>query len=116
MVIPFAWGAAATVWTWDNRELIRNDAREIVDAIHKSLDTKGFHYVTYTKTSLDGSKVYDGRSSGYGTPEQIVARRDLGHDKPDYGAVVLSSSLPATVPGGYGFRFDDPSYWECQGL
>lgn len=119
VLIPVAWGTAATVWTWDNREVIRDDAREIVDAIHRSLDPSDFHYVTYTKTSLDGRLVYVGRSSGYGTPEDIVKRRDLNHHigkgNIKYGPAELSSSLPATVPGGYFSRFSDPSYWSIRG-
>lgn len=115
VLIPVAWGVATTVWVWDNREIIRDDAREIVDAIHRSLDPKGFHYVTYTKTSLDGSKVYVGRSSGYGTPEDIVKRRDATHHINGYGAAELSSSLPATMPGGYISRYGDSSYWAIRG-
>jgi len=115
VLIPVAWGVATTVWVWDNREVIKDDAREIVDAIHRSLDPKGFHYVTYTKTSLDGSKVYVGRSSGYGTPEQIVKNRDATHHIKGYGVAELSSSLPATIIGGYGYRFDDPAYWAIRG-
>ncbi|WP_316634951.1 RHS repeat-associated core domain-containing protein [uncultured Flavobacterium sp.] len=119
VLIPVAWGAATTVWVWDNREVIKDDAREIVDAIHRSLDPRGFHYVTYTKTSLDGSKVYVGRSSGYGTPEQIVKNRDANHHIDNglikYGPAELSSSLPATKPGGYSSRLLDSSYWAIRG-
>ncbi|PBJ08069.1 RHS repeat-associated core domain-containing protein [Flavobacterium sp. ACN6] len=119
VLIPVAWGAATTVWVWDNREVIKDDAREIVDAIHRSLDPKDFHYVTYTKTSFDGRLVYVGRSSGYGTPEDIVKRRDADHHLNKglikYGTAELSSSLPATIPGGYGERYDDPAYWAIRG-
>jgi hypothetical protein len=64
---------------------------------------------------LDGSKVYVGRSSGYGTPEQIVKNRDASHHIQGYGAATLSSSLPATVPGGYDVRWSDTSYWSIRG-
>ncbi|MFH7018681.1 RHS repeat-associated core domain-containing protein [Flavobacterium sp. FlaQc-47] len=115
VLIPVAWGTAATVFVWDNREVIKDDAREIVDAIHRSLDPSDFHYVTYTKTSLDGKLVYVGRSSGYGTPESIVKRRDIDHHIKGYGTAELSSSLPATIVGGYGARIDDPAYWAIRG-
>ncbi|MGF6767616.1 RHS repeat-associated protein [Paraburkholderia sp. GAS199] len=36
-------------------------------------------YQTYTKVNLETGVIYSGRTSGYGTPEQNVARRDLGH-------------------------------------
>lgn len=56
-----------------------------------------------------------GRSSGYGTPEDIVRRRDANHHINGYGAAELSSSLPATIVGGYGARIDDPAYWAIRG-
>ncbi len=38
-------------------------------------------YQTYTKTNPETGEVYTGRTSGTGTPEQNVARRDAGHHK-----------------------------------
>lgn len=73
-----------------------------------------FNYVTYTKTSPDG-KVYVGRSSGYGDPASIVARRDAGHHMTGYGTATLSTFAPATLPGGYATRALDPSYWSIRG-
>ena len=35
-------------------------------------------YVTYTKIGPDG-KIYVGRASGFGTPEEVLARRDASH-------------------------------------
>ncbi|GGF09328.1 RHS repeat-associated core domain-containing protein [Flavobacterium limi] len=115
VLIPVVAGIGTGIWLLNNREVILEDTREIVDAINRSLDPKGFHYVTYTKTSLDGSKVYVGRSSGVGTPEQIVKQRDAGHHMIGYGDAVLTSSLPATVDGGYTNRLGDPSYWSIRG-
>jgi RHS repeat-associated protein len=115
VLIPAVAGIATGVWLLNNREVIVHDAREIVDAIHRSFDPQGFHYVTYTKTSLDGSKVYVGRSSGYGTPEQIVKERNAGHHIEGYRDAVLTSSIPATRSGGYTSRLDDPSYWAIRG-
>lgn len=73
-----------------------------------------FNYVTYTKTSADG-KVYVGRSSGYGDPASIVARRDANHHMTGYGTATLSTFAPATIPGGYATRALDPSYWAIRG-
>jgi RHS repeat-associated protein len=38
-------------------------------------------YQTYTKVNPETGEVYTGRTSGPGTPEQNVARRDAGHHK-----------------------------------
>ncbi|MFV0506788.1 MAG: RHS repeat domain-containing protein, partial [Bacteroidales bacterium] len=73
-----------------------------------------FNYVTYTKTSADG-QVYVGRSSGYGDPASIVARRDANHHMTGYGTATLSTFAPATIPGGYATRALDPSYWAIRG-
>ncbi|WP_029272448.1 hypothetical protein [Flavobacterium sp. KJJ] len=29
VLIPVAWGTATSIWVWDNREVIRDDAREL---------------------------------------------------------------------------------------
>ncbi len=115
ILIPVVAAVGTGTWLLNNREIIVDDAREFVNAIHRSFDPQGFHYVTYTKTSLDGSKVYVGRSSGYGTPEQIVKNRDAGHHIEGYRGAVLTSSLPATRTGGYDSRIGDPSYWSIRG-
>ncbi len=115
VLIPAVAAVGTGTWLLNNREVIVDDAREFVNAIHRSFDPQGFHYVTYTKTSLDGSKVYVGRSSGYGTPEQIVKNRDASHHIKGYGTATLSSSLPATKPGGYTSRLLDSSYWSIRG-
>ena len=36
-------------------------------------------YQTYTKTNPDTEEVYSGRTSGTGTPEANVLKRDLNH-------------------------------------
>ena len=36
---------------------------------------------TYTKMNPETGEVYSGRTSGTGTPEQNIARRDVGHHK-----------------------------------
>jgi hypothetical protein len=38
-------------------------------------------FQTYTKTNPQTGEVYTGRTSGTGTPEQNVARRDAAHHK-----------------------------------
>jgi LysM repeat protein len=76
-----------------------------------------FNYVTYTKTHSETSFVYVGRSSGYGSPEDIVKRRDINHHKTQegYGEAKLSTYLQATIPGGYVRKAIDPSYWAIRG-
>jgi hypothetical protein len=52
-------------------------------------------YVTYTKTNPITGEVYSGRTSGYGTPQEIVAKRDRNHHMNEKGfdkAVVDKSS------------------------
>jgi hypothetical protein len=55
-------------------------------------------YVTYTKLGPDG-QVYAGHSSGFGTPEQVVAARDAGHHIQGNGPAQLDRS--ATGFNGY---------------
>jgi hypothetical protein len=77
----------------------------------------GFNYVTYLKINPTNGFVYVGRSSGYGTPANIVKRRDSKHHMTSkgYGPAVLSTFAPATIPGGYARRALDPSYWAIRG-
>ncbi|WP_029272447.1 hypothetical protein [Flavobacterium sp. KJJ] len=44
-----------------------------------------------------------------------MKRRDIDHHIKGYGPATLSSSLPATIVGGYGARYDDPAYWAIRG-
>jgi len=63
----------------------------------------GKTFQTYTKTNPRTGQVYCGRTSGCGTPEQNIARRDAGHhmNKEGYGPAVLdkSSSNSAAIRG-----------------
>jgi RHS repeat-associated protein len=77
-----------------------------------------FYYATYTKWNLALNMVYVGRTSGYGSPEGVVKKRDYGHkdlDQQGFSKAQVSFSLPATKPGGYVTRLDDPSYWAVRG-
>ena len=76
-----------------------------------------FYYVTYTKIHPTTGQVYVGRASGYGTPTSVVTARDVNHHMTaaGYGTAVLSTSLPATIPGGYLSRHGDPSYHAIRG-
>ena len=60
-------------------------------------------YQTYTKTNPDTGKVYTGRTSGTGTPEENIAARDDGHHmtKKGYGPAQLdkTSSNPDAIRG-----------------
>jgi RHS repeat-associated protein len=51
-------------------------------------------YQTYTKTNPETGEVYTGRTSGTGTPEQNVARRDANHHMSEdgFGPAVLDQS------------------------
>lgn len=77
-----------------------------------------FYYITYTKINPTTGEVYVGRSSGYGTPQQIASRRDYGHHMTSLGftgPATVSTFLPATLPGGYFTRAADPSYHAIRG-
>jgi RHS repeat-associated protein len=75
-----------------------------------------FYYVTYTKTNPTTGEVYVGRTSGYGSPQAAVNARDVKHHMgSDYGPAVVSTYLPATIPGGYPSRGLDPSYHAIRG-
>jgi hypothetical protein len=114
LLIPNVWVGAEMVWLYDNRAIIKSGITELAQTVSGAFDPGGFKYVTYTKTSTDGL-VYVGRTSGYGNPEQIVRNRDASHHIKGYGAAVLSSSVPATISGGYGKRLLDTSYWAIRG-
>jgi hypothetical protein len=51
-------------------------------------------YQTYTKTNPDNGKVYSGRTSGFGTPDENVAARDRNHhmNEQGYGPAELDLS------------------------
>lgn len=60
-------------------------------------------YQTYTKTHPTTGEVYTGRTSGYGTPLENIARRDRNHHRNDegFGPAVLdkSSCNPDAIRG-----------------
>ena len=47
--------------------------------------TKQKTYQTYTKTNPDTGEIYSGRTSGYGTPLENIAKRDQNHHMNDKG-------------------------------
>ncbi|MGN0632908.1 MAG: polymorphic toxin-type HINT domain-containing protein [Oscillospiraceae bacterium] len=51
-------------------------------------------YQTYTKTNPKTGEVYSGRTSGYGTPKENVAKRDKNHhmNEKGFGPAVLDKS------------------------
>lgn len=55
-------------------------------------------YVTYTKTNPETGQVYSGRTSGYGTPKEIVKRRDNNHHMNDKGYGPASIDKASTNP------------------
>ena len=114
LAIPPIWVIAGAKWTIDNSGAIVKVTTDALDAIAKKLDPTGFYYVTYTKTGSDG-KVYVGRTSGYGSPTNIVKARDANHHMKGFGPATLSTFAGATVPGGYSTRAVDSSYWSIRG-
>ncbi len=44
-------------------------------------------YITYNLTNSTNGKIYFGRSSGFGTPQQILAKRYAGHDMAEIGYI-----------------------------
>ncbi len=60
-------------------------------------------YQTYTKTNPQTGEVYTGRTSGYGTPEENIAKRDRNHhkNKDGFGPAVLdkTSDNPDAIRG-----------------
>jgi len=72
--------------------------------------------VTYTKYNPTTNLTYVGRTSGYGTPQEIVARRDLGHSKKDqdgYLPAQVDEVKDATLP--QESRRLDPAYQAIRG-
>ncbi|MBE1605586.1 DNRLRE domain-containing protein [Actinopolymorpha pittospori] len=73
-------------------------------------------YVTYTKVNSITGQRYTGRTSGWGTPAQIVAARDSGHHrtaKDGWGAATPDRSTVSTLP--YAQRHSDPAYQAIRG-
>jgi hypothetical protein len=59
-------------------------------------------FQTYTKLNADTGSVYVGRTSGYGTPLENLARRDASHpyNKVGFGP----AELDQTSPNGWAIR------------
>jgi RHS repeat-associated protein len=72
-------------------------------------------YVTYTKTNPVTGQIYAGRSTGYGTPQAIVAARDAGHHMTaaGFGPAVLDQAMQGTRP--FAQRHSDPAYQAIRG-
>ena len=58
-------------------------------------EPQNYSYVVYTKTNTVTGQVYVGRTSGFGTPDEVVRRRDASHhmNALGYGPAVVHSSL-----------------------
>lgn len=72
--------------------LMQNEQRAAAEA--SELQNAVRTYQTYTKTNPITGEVYTGRTSGYGTAAQNVAKRDSAHEYNEFGfdAAVLESS------------------------
>jgi RHS repeat-associated protein len=73
-------------------------------------------YVTYTKRNPKNGKVYSGYTSGYGTPDEVVARRDQGHHMTKQGftgRAVRDEFAYATEE--FEKRYLDPAFWAIRG-
>ncbi|WP_419812973.1 RHS repeat-associated core domain-containing protein [Bacterioplanoides sp.] len=73
-----------------NKDIARTKSKPEVDDVTNNAKT----YQTYTKTNPKTGEVYTGRTSGTGTPEQNIARRDANHHMNDkgFGPAVLDKS------------------------
>lgn len=80
----------------DNRQDNTGGGQDVTNNGGKTLQT-------YTKTNPKTGQTYCGRTSGCGTPEQNIARRDANHhmNQDGYGPAVLdkSSSNSAAIRG-----------------
>ncbi len=70
--------------------------KEIAEVLEKNIGEEAGEktYQTYTKTNEVTGEVYSGRTSGKGTAEQNIAKRDNGHhmDKKGFGPAKLDKS------------------------
>jgi hypothetical protein len=78
-------------------------------------DDEPFRYVTYLKHNSWTGEIYAGRSSGFGSEQDIVARRDADHHIKDidYGPASPDKSTIANLP--VALRHFDPSYQAIRG-
>ena len=120
LAIPVVWGFAGGMWITENWKPITISAKEGINTITELADPNNgaFKYVTYTKTNAEGL-VYVGRSSGFGTPEQIVRQRDRDHHidrKYDgFSEAKLFTWVASASATGFINRAGDPSYWAIRG-
>ncbi|HXR61375.1 MAG TPA: RHS repeat-associated core domain-containing protein, partial [Solirubrobacterales bacterium] len=75
--------------------------------------TGPLRYVTYTKRNLSTGQIYVGRTSGYGTPAQIVADRERRHHVKGWTAARVDRHLLATQSKER--QAFDPAYWAIRG-
>jgi hypothetical protein len=86
-------------------ELAQGIACECQSADQNSPAAKSLQKIfqTYTKKNPDTGQIYSGKTSGTGTPEENLAKRDAGHhmNKKGYGPAQLdqSSSNPGAITG-----------------
>jgi hypothetical protein len=118
---PLIIGAAVIGFIWwlttDNTNVTTIPYTVSVPKTRTYKTDEQFYYVTYTKTNSTTGEVYVGRTSGYGSPQTVVNARDVNHHMTakGFGDAVVSTSLPATISGGYLSRAFDPSYHAIRG-
>jgi len=110
VVIPAAYAYATYQVILANKKLIVDATSSAINTVENYINNNSFKYITYTKTNAEGL-VYVGRSSGWGTPQQIASTRDNGHHMKGFGPAQVSMYLNATIPGGYWTRHGDTSYF-----
>ena len=85
-----------------------NRAENVTKAPSRAIDSK--LYVTYTKKNPVTGEVYSGRTSGYGDPRKIVAKRDSGHhmNKKGFGEAQIDrvSTDPDAIRGREQYLID----------
>ncbi len=87
IALPVAYSLGITI-----NPLVIVGAMPLVVAGDTRQEPHNYSYVVYIKTDASG-EVYVGRTRGFGTPDQVVKRRDANHHMKGYGPAVVHSAL-----------------------
>ena len=82
---PLLGAVAGAYLIYNSAESIKQAASKAYDAVSNAVNRENERvWVTYTLKGPDG-KIYVGRASGFGTPQQVLNRRFASHHMKDYG-------------------------------